>query len=188
MAKSETEKISCHGTGISIAITSNNIDSNFISNYETFTILKTISVAFSSSTWNDLYSRCDQNKKSLPPGWTTIISNALAEALPYCCIHLKRHKLYSNNENTSCLAKFWYYCNIESCELEGSDVLDTSLSLTLCNKYTELKYEKGKRNSFQARSVKGEERKVLAKEVADMIYIQVNCTIADCPPLTRNHF
>ena len=96
-------------------------------------------------------------------------SNALAEALPHCCIYFKRHKLYSN-ENTGCLAKFWYYCNIEGCELEGTAVLDTSLSLTLCNKYIELKHEKGKRKSFQARPVKGEERKVLAKAVTDMTY------------------
>ena len=47
-------------------------------------------------------------------------------------------------------------------------MLDISLPQTLCKKYTELKHEKGKRNSFQARPVKGEERKVLAKAVAGM--------------------
>ena len=49
-------------------------------------------------------------------------------------------------------------------------MLDTSLSITLCNKYTVLKHEKGKRKSFQARPVKGEDRKTLAKAVADMTY------------------
>ena len=119
MTESETKIIASHNTGISAPITSNNMNSNFSSKYETFTISKTISVAFSKSSWHDLYSKCDQNKKQLPPGWTTIFSNALAEALPHCCIHFKRHKLYSNNENTGCLAKFRYYCNIEGCELDG---------------------------------------------------------------------
>ena len=44
--------------------------------------------------WDELYKRCQINKNGDTPDWTNVISTILAEALPFCCIDFKRHKIY----------------------------------------------------------------------------------------------
>ena len=86
--------------------------------------------------------------------------------LPYCCVNFKRHNLFKNGIN---LVKVWYYCKIEGCVLNGTATLDKSFSLTIFNKNTELKHEKGKQKSFESRNIRGD-RKNLGEKVADMAF------------------
>ena len=67
-------------------------------------------------------------------------------------------------------AKFWYYCTIEGCELQGTATLNSSFSIQIINKNTILRHIRGKRKSYQSRNTRGEKRKILAEKVADMAY------------------
>ena len=140
---------------------------------ESFTVAKNCSVTLESKIWQDLFDRRITSKYkenntvtvTLPPDWTSAISKALSALLPYCCLNFKRHKLYKNGDK---LFKCWYYCTIEGCELKGTAILNPPLTLSLENVNTVLKHVKNGPKSFKSRNIKGEERKALANEVADM--------------------
>ena len=138
---------------------------------ETFVVPATSSLAFTASTWHDLYSERITNKQNgsvrLPTNWRGVFAEALEKAFPYCCINFKRHKLYKVDSK---LFKCWYYCTIEGCKLNGTALLDASFSLVLQNACTNLHHVKRKPNSFKARNVSGEDRKVLAETDADMAF------------------
>ena len=59
---------------------------------------------------------------------------------------------------------------IEECGLRDTASFDASHSLVLQNANTALCHVKNKPNSFKARNVTGEERKVLGKSVKDMSF------------------
>ena len=146
-----------------------------------FTVPEKTSVEFQGDVWGQLYSKCTLNEgktKMLPSHWTKVFSDALIATFPYCCVNFKRHKLFKNDSN---LVKVWYYCKIEGCVLNGTATLDKSFSLTIFNKQTELKHEKGKQKSFESRNSKyleisggggggGADRKHLGEKVADMAF------------------
>ena len=52
----------------------------------------------------------------------------------------------------------------------GTTTLDRSFSLTIFNKQTELKHEKGRQKSFESRNIRGADRKHLGEKVADMAF------------------
>ena len=140
---------------------------------ETFSVSKYFSMTLESKIWQDLFDRRITSKSqknntvtvTLPPDWTSAISKALSALLPYCCLNFKRHKLYKNSDK---LFKCWYYCTIEGCELKGTAILNPSLTLSMENVNTALKHVKSGPKSFKSRNIKGEERKSLANEVAEM--------------------
>ena len=108
--------------------------------YENLTIQKNIDV--NPCTWDELYKRCQINKNGneiLPSDWTDAISAILAEALIFCCIVFKKHNIYKKNtekivtKNKTKIAKFWYYCRIEGCKLEGTAILNSSYSIASTN-------------------------------------------------------
>ena len=138
---------------------------------EKFTVQKNTSVKLNKNTWKDLHERCLTNKlgrKVLPPDWTEVVSSVLGEVLPFCNILFKRHKLYETN--SSKLAKFWFYCNISDCKLDGTATLNSSYSIDVLNKRTQLKHGKGKPKSFQSRPIRAQSRKILGEKAADMTY------------------
>ena len=117
-----------------------------------------------AKNWQDLFDwRVTSkvgNTVTLPADWTSAISKSLSVSLPYCCIHFRRHKLYKNDNK---LFKCWYYCT------NNKAVLYSSLTIFfLENSHTVLKHVKGEPKSFKSRNVKGDGRKALAKEVAEM--------------------
>ena len=138
--------------------------------YTEFIVPKTTYVTIDKETWQDLYSKRIRNKNGeriLPPGWGDSISSCLANKLPYCSLAFKRHKLYTT---TSDLAKFWYYCTIAGCNLEGTAILNSCFKINLLNKNTNLRHDKGKPKSFQSRPIKGNNRIILGEKAADMAY------------------
>jgi hypothetical protein len=92
----------------------------------------------------------------------------LANKLPYCSLAFKRHKLYTTTGGG--LAKFWYYCTIAGCNLEGTAILNSCFKIDLLNKNTNLRHDKGKPKSFQSRPIKGNNRIILGEKAADMAY------------------
>ena len=150
-----------------------NRETNITDTSETtnFTIPKIMSVPFNKNTWEGLFSRRKQNKSGeqvLPPDWCDTVASILAEALPYCSVAFKRHKLLKAKSQHH--AKFWYYCRIAGCDLKGTAILNSSFFLDVENEITHLKHDKGMPNSFQSRPIKGDNRMVLGERAADMKY------------------
>ena len=138
---------------------------------ESFTVQEHCSIDFDRHTWEDLYKGCQVKQNGdevLPSSWTDVFANALSEVLPFCCIVFKRHKIYKNDGSK--IAKFWYYCRTEGCELDGTATLDKSYRVDILNKKLSLKHVKGKPKSFQSRYIKGDCRKNLGERAADMNY------------------
>ena len=96
------------------------------------------------------------------------VSSCVADKLLYCSLAFKRHKLYTAIIGS--FAKFWYYCTIAGCHLEGTAILNSTFSIDLMNKNTHLKHNMGKHKSFQSRPIKGGKRVILGEKAADMAY------------------
>ena len=138
---------------------------------EHFTVQKHCSIDLDPRIWEDLYERRHENKnghETLPSDWTDVIACALAEVLPFCSLVFRRHKIFKQKDAE--IAKFWYYCKIGKCDLDGIAILKSSFRVDVFNKNTNLEHVKGESKSFQSRYVKGKNRKILGEKAVDMTY------------------
>ena len=113
-----------------------------------FTVAEKCTLYLNPDLWHNLFSKCILRKdgtQKLPTSWTDSISSVMAAAIPSCCINFK---VYKGGEF---LAKFWYYCTIEGCELKGTASLNSSFYFEICYDKTKLQHIKGRKKSFQSR-------------------------------------
>ena len=81
---------------------------------------KYYSIVIGANKWEPVYSGYTYNKKNekiLSNSLTHWLANILSKKIPSCWISFKRHKLYATKSMS--VAKFWFYCTIEGCQLNG---------------------------------------------------------------------
>ena len=95
------------------------VDECSVKNCVNFTVQKQFIIKIDNCKWNNFFSKAEN---FLPYNWSKHVSIFLSECIPNCCINFKRRKLYSRNSQF--IAKFWFYCSIEGCTLNGTAQLD----------------------------------------------------------------
>ena len=129
-----------------------------------FSIEKEILVKIDNENWG--YHFKEEN--TLSYNWTKYFADLLSKYFPNCCINFKRREMYP--QNSTYIAKFWFYCSIAGCSLDSTAQLFKNRDLIVQNKNTSLSHTKGVYKSFRSRFVRGKDRVKLGKSVSELSF------------------
>ena len=127
-----------------------------------FSIEKEILVKVDNENWGYLF----KEENTLPYNWTKYFADLLSKYFPNCCINFKRRKMYP--QNSTYIAKFWFYCSTAGCSLDSTTQLFKNRDLIVQNKNTSLSHTKGVYKSFLSRFVRGKDRVKLGESVSEL--------------------
>ena len=73
-------------------------------------------------------------------------------------------------QNSTYIAKFWFYCSIAGCSLDSTTQLFKNRDLIVQNKNISLPHTKGVYKSFRFRFVRGKDRVKLGESVSELSF------------------
>ena len=124
---------------------------------------------FSKELWNSLYKEAytKNGKIYLPRRWTNVLTKKLGEIEKFhCCPKFKRHFVPKDAKGTY-LFTCSFDCRIGKgiCNMKGKAILSKDFELRVVFQNRNILHEKGAKDSFAARFIRGQQRVEIAKEL-----------------------